>query len=272
MKLNLVSDRYPDVLCGLDVIFYRNVSIYFEPETQRSIFNKLAGLLREKGWLFVSATETLSHNHGVLPLVELDGVFCYQKNVELTIAHRTKQTSLARESSPAAATIKTVRPAAITPLHGPLDIGRPPLATKAGKQQEINRYTIRRGRSALLLKMHWSWPETRTMRINRCIDGLWAGPVLHQRVYAEGGNTHHHGTTRRGRTGLPGHRNRPVEHGRASPPADCQAAKRKRSGCQRFKEALYIQSSCWLGFQPRGNFLRGEVKMPSRGMGLPLIC
>ena len=101
MKLNLVSDRYPDVLCGLDVIFYRNVSIYFEPETQRSIFNKLAGLLREKGWLFVSATETLSHNHGVLPLVELDGVFCYQKNVELTIAHRTKQTSLARESSPA---------------------------------------------------------------------------------------------------------------------------------------------------------------------------
>ena len=78
-KLNLQSDAYPAALQGIDVIFYRNVSIYFEPDTQKSIFRKLAGLLNNNGYLIVSATETMSHNFGVLSLVELDGMFLYQK-------------------------------------------------------------------------------------------------------------------------------------------------------------------------------------------------
>jgi len=81
-KLNLLSDLYPEILSGLDAIFYRNVSIYFDAPTQLNIFNRLSGCLREKGWLFVSSTETLSHHHGVLALVELNGVFCFQKNSE----------------------------------------------------------------------------------------------------------------------------------------------------------------------------------------------
>lgn len=89
-KLNLLGDTFPHALHGIDVIFYRNVSIYFEQETQKSIFMKLAGLLNEKGYLILSSTETLSHNIGVLSLVELDNLFIYHKNVELAVEDRRK--------------------------------------------------------------------------------------------------------------------------------------------------------------------------------------
>ncbi len=91
MRVNLKSEAFPEDLQGLDVIFYRNVSIYFEPDTRRRIFDRLAGLLKEGGWLFVSSTETLSHNHGTLSLVEVDGVFCYQKNCPPALTGRRNQ-------------------------------------------------------------------------------------------------------------------------------------------------------------------------------------
>ncbi len=78
MPLNLASDEYPDSLSNLDVIFYRNVSIYFDPPTQKRIFKNLAGLLNSGGWLFVSSTETFTHDIGVLTLEEMDGVFCFR--------------------------------------------------------------------------------------------------------------------------------------------------------------------------------------------------
>lgn len=79
IKLNLLNDDFPDELKGVDVIFFRNVSIYFNPETQKNILKKLSELLNEKGYLFVGSTETLSHDTGVLSLIEMDGVFLFQK-------------------------------------------------------------------------------------------------------------------------------------------------------------------------------------------------
>ncbi len=76
---NLLSDRYPEDLCGMDVIFYRNVSIYFDADIQRRIFSNLAKSLKGNGYLMTSSTETLSHNFDVLSLLEIDGVFLYQK-------------------------------------------------------------------------------------------------------------------------------------------------------------------------------------------------
>ncbi len=89
-NLNLLSDIYPPEFSGTDVIFYRNVSIYFEPDAQKHIFTKLAGLLNDNGYLFVSSTETLSHNIGVLSLVEIDGVFLYEKHLEICIDERRR--------------------------------------------------------------------------------------------------------------------------------------------------------------------------------------
>ncbi len=89
-RLNLLSDDYPSEFSGADVIFYRNVSIYFESGAQKHIFTKLAGLLNENGYLFVSSTETLSHNIGVLSLAEMDGIFLYKKHIEICLDERRR--------------------------------------------------------------------------------------------------------------------------------------------------------------------------------------
>jgi chemotaxis protein methyltransferase CheR len=91
LKHNLLSEEYPSALQAADVVFYRNVSIYFEPETQKNIFTKLAGILKEGGYLFVSSTETLSHNIGVLSLVEMDNMFLYRKSIELALYERRNE-------------------------------------------------------------------------------------------------------------------------------------------------------------------------------------
>jgi len=43
-----------------DIIFCRNVAIYFTPEDQKSVFNNLAKVLTPNGWLFVGSSESLS--------------------------------------------------------------------------------------------------------------------------------------------------------------------------------------------------------------------
>jgi chemotaxis protein methyltransferase CheR len=79
---NLTNQAPPATLGGLDVIFYRNVAIYFERDTQKEILRNLSRLLNQGGYLFTSATETLSHDFGLLTLIEIDGVFLYQRQPE----------------------------------------------------------------------------------------------------------------------------------------------------------------------------------------------
>lgn len=76
---NLMADSYPDILIGMDIILYRNVSIYFDRDTQLAIFSKLAALLSDKGYLFTSATETLAHSTGPLNITQIDGLYVFHK-------------------------------------------------------------------------------------------------------------------------------------------------------------------------------------------------
>ena len=76
---NLLSENYPDSFCQSDVIFYRNVSIYFTPIAQKIVLENLANQLTDGGHLFLSSTETYSHNLGILSLTELEGAFLYHK-------------------------------------------------------------------------------------------------------------------------------------------------------------------------------------------------
>ena len=108
-------DPLPDALNAFDIIFYRNVSIYFKEEVQKRIFVSLADILNEKGYLILSATETLSHDLGVLKLVEMDGYFLFRKlNDDGEDVHQPREKNSAakacRCARPAVTVPKTLRP------------------------------------------------------------------------------------------------------------------------------------------------------------------
>ena len=63
-RLNLI-EPFPDLGC-FDVIFCRNVMIYFNQETQAKLVNRLAACLNPGGYLFVGHSETLTGiQHGL---------------------------------------------------------------------------------------------------------------------------------------------------------------------------------------------------------------
>jgi chemotaxis protein methyltransferase CheR len=73
-QINLMNE-WP-IKDQIDVIFCRNVVIYFDKETQSKLFNRYADLLREKGYLFVGHSESL---YKVCDRFELLGKTIYQK-------------------------------------------------------------------------------------------------------------------------------------------------------------------------------------------------
>jgi chemotaxis protein methyltransferase CheR len=56
-RLNLMDEEYP-VDDSLDIIFCRNILIYFDKDTQRKVLARLCDHLRPGGLLFISHTET----------------------------------------------------------------------------------------------------------------------------------------------------------------------------------------------------------------------
>ncbi len=92
LNLNLLKTPYPETLKRFDVIFYRNVAIYFDPPTQRRIFENLETLLANDGYIIVSSAETLGHSHKNLSRVELDGYFLFHKSAPHNIGQRPKRT------------------------------------------------------------------------------------------------------------------------------------------------------------------------------------
>ncbi len=78
-EMNLFAEEFPAALHGYDIIFFRNVSIYFDTPTRRIIQQNLASLLNDNGYLMIGTAETIANDLGVLPLVEEDGLFYFSK-------------------------------------------------------------------------------------------------------------------------------------------------------------------------------------------------
>lgn len=78
-ELNLLASEFPAALQNVDIIFFRNVSIYFDTPTRKQIQHNLARLLKDDGILVIGTAETLANDLGVLPLVGEDGLFYFVK-------------------------------------------------------------------------------------------------------------------------------------------------------------------------------------------------
>jgi len=80
--LNLVEDVYPALVNGtnaMDVIFCRNVLMYFRPQYARRVIGNLHHSLVEGGWLIVSPVETSHVLFSTYASISLGGVTLYAK-------------------------------------------------------------------------------------------------------------------------------------------------------------------------------------------------
>jgi chemotaxis protein methyltransferase CheR len=81
--LNLVEDVYPSPATGtdaMDVIFCRNVLMYFTPSQARKVVENLCRALADDGWLVVSPSEGSQALFSQFVPVNFPGVILYQKN------------------------------------------------------------------------------------------------------------------------------------------------------------------------------------------------
>lgn len=80
--LNLVSDEYPSPLndfCEMDLIFCRNVLMYFHPDLIPAILHRLYLMLAPGGWLIVSPSETALLADSEFAVENIAGAFLFRK-------------------------------------------------------------------------------------------------------------------------------------------------------------------------------------------------
>ena len=80
---NLVGDLYAhEAMLDLDMIFCRNVTIYFDLATTKAVMSRFAEHLAPNGYIFIGHAETLWNVSDEFEPVELPGTFIYRKLAE----------------------------------------------------------------------------------------------------------------------------------------------------------------------------------------------
>jgi chemotaxis protein methyltransferase CheR len=77
---NLIKEPYPLSLMGnWDIIFCRNVTIYFKLESTRRVVSNFFNSLNEGGYLFIGHSETLTSISDDFEALDMGGVFLYRR-------------------------------------------------------------------------------------------------------------------------------------------------------------------------------------------------
>lgn len=82
VQLNLAGNNYPSDLnhtSEVDVIFCRNVLMYFPPKLRQHVINRLFMALNPNGWLLLAASEIGFIEHHGLNGEHVDGVHIFRK-------------------------------------------------------------------------------------------------------------------------------------------------------------------------------------------------
>jgi chemotaxis protein methyltransferase CheR len=109
--LNLKDDSFPSRLNGtadIDLIFCRNVMIYFETETTRQIVDRFADCLNPGGYLLLGHSETLQNISDRFKRLHHDRAFFYQLAPEKRPVERIVESAenrLPRDAVPAPAVL-----------------------------------------------------------------------------------------------------------------------------------------------------------------------
>ena len=125
---NLVKEPYPVALTGnWDVIFCRNVTIYFHLSATRRVVGNFFESLNPGGFLFLGHSETLTSISDHFDPVEADGVFLYRKphvrrvhslTAPLSTAERPRRSTVpASERATESVLLRTERTSAATRHH-----------------------------------------------------------------------------------------------------------------------------------------------------------
>lgn len=76
-QFNLLAGQAPIWLEHFDLIFFRNVSIYFDQATRLAALQRLTQILQPDGFLIVGCAETMANDLGVFRLVAEDQLFYF---------------------------------------------------------------------------------------------------------------------------------------------------------------------------------------------------
>ena len=97
--VNLIEPYLPTGENGFDVIFCKNVIIYFELETIKKVIHRFYDTLTSGGYFFVGHSESLWQVSNEFTLEEILGVFLYRKNAKNPIQSPSELTTHERPAS-----------------------------------------------------------------------------------------------------------------------------------------------------------------------------
>jgi chemotaxis protein methyltransferase CheR len=145
---NLATGRRLPELADVDVIFCRNVTIYFSIQARDRLNARLARSLRDGGYLFVASAETMSHNLGRMEMLSLGSTFVFRKG--------ERPATPAEEKAPAATIPETApepepeAPPALPPLPKiPMPpLPAPPVYSQPAEQPALPVTPLRRALQA----------------------------------------------------------------------------------------------------------------------------